>query len=240
MIRLSAPDAGIRLVIVLLFVIHVTFLPENRFLTTAGSVALVGFAAGASRVRFSRVLRRVRLGIPVVLTFLAFAPFLPGRPVLGPVLGICVSHEGLATAARLGIRTLLVLVALGLLLETTSPEQILAAGRGRGPLASLTPFLALAYRYLALLTEEFERMQIALGLRGFRFASYRTRLMSMSGMVGTLAVRTLERGERIHHAMRLRGFDGHHFPGPTTRTSPESIGVLGLAVVSLVLVRMLP
>lgn len=63
------------------------------------------------------------------------------------------------------------------------------------------------YRYIFVLTDEAERM-----VRAGSFRSFNSRAVGFKTFIpltGTLLLRTLERAERIYHAMCCRGFDGH-------------------------------
>ena len=67
--------------------------------------------------------------------------------------------------------------------------------------------LSFMYRYIFLLTDEVMRMKQARDSRNFggkRLWQIRT----IGNMIGTLFIRSYERGERVYVAMLARGFDG--------------------------------
>jgi cobalt/nickel transport system permease protein len=67
--------------------------------------------------------------------------------------------------------------------------------------------LSIMYRYIFVVSDEMMRMKMARDSRNFgghRLWQWRT----LGNMVGTLFLRTYERGERIYSAMVARGFDG--------------------------------
>ena len=67
--------------------------------------------------------------------------------------------------------------------------------------------LSFMYRYLFVLVDETMRMKQARDSRNFgggRLWQIRT----IGNMIGTLFIRSYERGERIYAAMVARGFDG--------------------------------
>jgi cobalt/nickel transport system permease protein len=102
--------------------------------------------------------------------------------------------------------TLGLLVSLTLAASTTPQELIAGLQRLRAP-AMLTTIATLMLRYLAVIAAEARRMRIARIARG-----HDPRFLWQAGAVargiGTLFVRSYERGERVHLAMVSRGFTG--------------------------------
>jgi cobalt/nickel transport system permease protein len=66
--------------------------------------------------------------------------------------------------------------------------------------------LMFLYRYIFVLVDEAARMVRARSLRSFGHNG--TGLRVFGNMVGQLLLRTMDRAQRIHLAMRCRGFDG--------------------------------
>jgi cobalt/nickel transport system permease protein len=71
----------------------------------------------------------------------------------------------------------------------------------------LVSTLQFMYRYLYVLTDELDRMVKARRSRTFR-RSGRLDWGLLTGLIGVLFLRSLERGERVHNAMLARGWDG--------------------------------
>ena len=63
-------------------------------------------------------------------------------------------------------------------------------------------------RYIDVLNREYARLRLAMRARGFRPRASLHCWRSLGHLIGMLLVGSLERAERIHAAMRLRGFDG--------------------------------
>ena len=63
------------------------------------------------------------------------------------------------------------------------------------------------YRYVFVLVDEMLRMRRARDSRNFG-GGRRRQLKTIGNMIGTLFIRSYERGERIYAAMLSRGFDG--------------------------------
>lgn len=196
--------------------------PRVRLAVAAGSAiclalvqtrpaALYGLAVGAALLLLSRpplaaVLRRL-LAVNVFLCFLCLlTPFsLPGDAVWqwGP---LCASRQGLELALVLWAKSN-ALVGCFLALAATMPVSTAgyALQRLRCP-AKIVFLLLFAGRYVHDVAGEWRTLLAAARLRGFRartsLHSYRT----LASLLGILLLRGLDRAQRVHEAMRLRGF----------------------------------
>jgi len=200
--------ARIKLLAVVSLALLGAFIPVDRLAVPA---ALVLGAVAVSRVPLGRFLGRLGELVPFVLL---------------ATLGVALRGDVTLLALVLG-RAVLTVVALTLLITTTSVPTIVLAARQLGLPDLLGTTLALALRYLSLLCDEGSRLAMAftaraVGPRDLRLAR------PMGRMVGSLAVRSLERGERVHQAMLARGFEGH-LPSLATDASPTWWHWLGLA-----------
>jgi cobalt/nickel transport system permease protein len=72
----------------------------------------------------------------------------------------------------------------------------------------MTMILSFMYRYLFVLVDEVMRLKQARDSRSFGGSRW-WQLRVIGNMVGTLFIRSYERGERVYAAMLARGFDGH-------------------------------
>ena len=72
----------------------------------------------------------------------------------------------------------------------------------------LTMLLSFMYRYIFVLTDELMRMRQARDSRSFG-GSRLWQIKTAGRMIGSLFIRSYERGERVYAAMAARGFDGH-------------------------------
>ena len=130
---------------------------------------------------------------------------------------------------------LLVMTALVLLASTTPFPALVTAARRLGCPATLVTMFALATRYLVVLLDEGSRMGLAfraraVGPRDLRLAE------PMGRLVGSLAIRALDRGDRIHQAMLARGFSGE-LPSLADEGRlgwPEVLGLLSVVMILVV------
>ncbi len=212
-------DPRVKLALAVGFILTATLLPAGAW----GSYILLGAAAwtGAylSGLGIRTVLRRSMLALPFVLAALPVIFTAPGPPWLTFPLGpwrVFVRAEGVIRFLSVLLKSWLSLQAAVILVGTTSFPDLLAAMRAMGVPRFLVMTFGLMWRYLFLLVDEALRMLRARearsvspeapGRRAGGTLAWRAQVTGQ--MVGTLFLRTLERGERIYLAMVARGYDG--------------------------------
>jgi cobalt/nickel transport system permease protein len=187
----AAPEA--KVVALLVFALSVAFVPAGVWWPFAvDAVVVVGLAAWGRVPPRSLALRLV-----VEIPFIAFVVVLP----------FVAGHEGLLLAGAIVAKATLVVLATGVLsATTTAPEIVSGLERLRVP-PTFTAIGALAVRYLQTVMDELRRVNTARVARGHD-ARWLWQARAVAQSSGTLAVRCLNRGERIHGAMLARGWDG--------------------------------
>ncbi len=119
-----------------------------------------------------------------------------GRPAgIGPAA--TVAGKGFAAA-----------LLLSFLSSSTALSQILWAMRKLGSPQSLNMILSLMYRYTALLSEEWTRLERARDSRTVKPLVGRQLYRIYGRQLGILLLRSWDRAERVHAAMLSRGFNG--------------------------------
>jgi cobalt/nickel transport system permease protein len=194
----------------------------------AGSLALVQLA----RLSWPWLARRLTWTALFLALFLIWLPFLPDPA--GEVIDLDwlrLSLTGLERFAAVLLKTLAV-VTLSLILLATAPlyDTLKAAQSLRVP-GILVQLVLLSLRYVFLLADEFLRLRTALRVRGYRNRADLHSWRTAGQVAGTLLVRGHERGERVHQAMRCRGFDGtyHTLHDFTATWRDAALAVLVLA-----------
>jgi cobalt/nickel transport system permease protein len=171
------------------------------------SAGLAATLLWTGRLPWRVLLARLAAAQVLLLPCLLVLPFtFPGERVqIGPV---AVSAEGLRVAALLYLRALAALaLALAVVYSTPMISLLRALQSLRLPRA-LVEISLLTYRYLFSLWWELTRMRWALATRGFGGWSASARIRPLASVIGVSLVRSVERTERIHQAMRCRGFAG--------------------------------
>jgi cobalt/nickel transport system permease protein len=214
----------VKLVAAVTAVVCVVATPRTEFLAFGGYLlVLLGvWSVAAIPVRWFAA--RAFIELPFVV-LAAVMPFLGGGERFS-VLGLRLSVDGsLAGWNILAKGTLGMLISLTLAGTTTPRELILGLQRLRAP-AMLTTVATLMLRYLAVIAAEARRMRIARIARGHD-PRFLWQVGATARGVGTLFVRSYERGERVHLAMVSRGFAGT-MPDPGAAPVPAPTWLAGL------------
>ena len=177
----------------LLFVLAVALVPRGRLVWPyAVDAALLGAVALAARTPPSLLAGRLAVEAPFVL-FVVVLPF--------------VAEDGPWLAFGIAAKATLAVLATGVLAWTTPAPEILRGAERLGAPRVLTAIAGFALRYLQVLLDELRRMRLARVQRGDD-PRWLWQARGTAGMLGALAIRSFERGERVHTAMRMRGYDG--------------------------------
>lgn len=179
---------------------------------------LVMIAGGG--LPFAYLLRKVLVVAPFALFVGAFNPLLD-REILFRLGGLGISG-GWVSYLSILIRFGLTVTAALTLIALTGFNTVCL---GLEKLAVPRPFviqLLFLYRYIFVLTDEAARLVRARSLRVFEASGLGFK--PFVSMVGHLLLRTLDRAQRVHLAMRCRGFEGQmpvlrptHFGLPEVR-----------------------
>jgi cobalt/nickel transport system permease protein len=187
----AAPDVKVMALVV--FALSVASVPRGAWWPFAVDAVIVVALAAWGRVPVRGLAVRLVVEIP----FIAFVVLLP----------LVAGREGLALAGAITAKATLVVLASGVLSATTpAPEIIAGLERLRVPPA-FTAIGALAVRYVQLVLDELRRVNTARIARGDD-ARWLWQARAVAQSTGTLAVRCLTRGERVHGAMLARGWEG--------------------------------
>jgi cobalt/nickel transport system permease protein len=198
-----APEA--KIVATLAFAFAVIATPAGRWWAFACYAALVLATTLIARVPMGHLARRLTIELP----FVAFAVFLPivGRGPRVDVLWFRLSQPGLLAAWNIVAKgTLGVAAAVVLAATTPIPQLLTGLERLRVP-NRLVAIAAFMLRYGDVLGQEIERMRIARMSRGYD-PRWLFQARAIASSLGTLFVRSYERGERVYLAMESRGYTG--------------------------------
>ncbi len=197
--------AEVKVVGALLGAVGVVATPPEAFAVFAGHLLVLVAVWTVARIPPGWVLRRAVIELPFVV-LAVLLPFTgPGPRV--DVAGLALSQPGLLGAWNIVAKgTLGVLVSLTL--AATTPLRDLLSGLQRLHAPALVVTIAtLMLRYVDLIVAEAGRMRRARLSRGHD-PRWLWQVGATARGVGSLFLRTYERGERVHLAMLSRGFDG--------------------------------
>ncbi|WP_118858751.1 energy-coupling factor transporter transmembrane component T family protein [Haemophilus haemolyticus] len=120
--------------------------------------------------------------------------------------GIELNFQGIELAEKLSLRTHLLLISLWLFLWNIN-DAVLVQAIGKLPLPEkLIQLFVLTIRYIALLGELRQKMDIAMRARGFRPGLNRRTLYVTAQSVALLLIHALLKAETAQMALKCRGF----------------------------------
>lgn len=120
--------------------------------------------------------------------------------------GIELNFQGIELAEKLSLRTHFLLISLWLFLWNIN-DAVLVQAIGKLPLPEkLIQLFVLTVRYIALLGELRQKMDIAMRARGFRPGFNRRTLYVTAQSVALLLIHALLKAETAQMALKCRGF----------------------------------
>ena len=205
-------DPRSKLVATLAFIAAVVLTPPASWLAYGLYLVIVATLILISRVPLLYIIKRSLVIIPFVLLAAIFIPFFKEGEVAGSYnlwqWQVSVTHSGLQLLWSILAKSWLSILSLVLLTSTTSFSNLLKGLEQLRMPGVIVILLSFMYRYNFLLTDEVMRMKQARDSRSF--GGKRLRQIGTTGnMIGTLFIRSYERGERVYAAMVARGFDSH-------------------------------
>jgi cobalt/nickel transport system permease protein len=199
--------AKTRVLCILLLVFAIALTPNGRWLTWAVYGAGVGAIVCLSQVTLGVLLRRVAVESVFLGVVLLGTLFRQGGEVLWQWGWLQVTTEGVTVLGSVSVKALLSLLLMNVLILTTSIPALLNALLALRVPPLLVAILAAMYRYIAVLFDEFSAMRQAALSRNLMNHRNWQRLV-VGNMMGSLFIRTIDRGDRIHKSMLSRGYEG--------------------------------
>lgn len=197
--------AHLKLVALVAFMLLVVATPREWYAVFAVHAAVLLVVVGLSRVPPAYLAKRMVVETPFVV-FALLVPFISHGPRT-ELLGLSVSEPGLVAAWGLLVKGTLGVLASLTLAATTEPQDVLAGLRRLRMPDLFVQIMGFMLRYLDVVTAELGRMSVAMRSRGLDPRSPR-HWPVLARSLGSLFIRSYERGERVHLAMVARGYDG--------------------------------
>jgi cobalt/nickel transport system permease protein len=190
-----------------LLVFAVALNPNGKWLTWVIYGVTIAIVIYLSKVIFISLLKRVIVEFVFVGMILLGTLFREGGIVLWSWGWLQITTDGLTVLASIALKVFLSLLMLNLLIITTPIADILQGLLALKMPPLLVAIMASMYRYINVLQREFLTMQRAAKSRNLMLNKHTTRLV-IGNIIGTLFIRTYDRGERIYQAMLARGYQG--------------------------------
>ncbi|WP_299052056.1 cobalt ECF transporter T component CbiQ [uncultured Nocardioides sp.] len=199
---LHRAPAHLKLVALIGFMLAVVAIPRDALAWHAVPAAVVAVVVAVSGVPLRHLAPRMLVETPFVV-FALLVPFVATGPRVD-VLGVPLSEPGLVAAgAFLAKATIGVVASLTVASTTTAQQLVDGLTRLRVP-ALLVQITGFMLRYLEVVTGDMGRMTVAMRARGLEPRRPR-HWPVLARSLGSLFIRSYERGERVHLAMLARG-----------------------------------
>lgn len=202
-------DPRIRLAVAFSFAVLIVLVERFAVLGAALAVSFLFVLLARSLTRSS--IRRIA-GLNGFMLMLAILLPLttPGTPMaqFGP---LSWSQPGLLQAALIALKANAILAAFIALAGTIEHAHLGFALNGLGMPEKLTHIMLFKVRYLGVIQREYQRLREAMRLRAFRPRCNRHTFRVLGYLIGMLLIRSLDRAERVHEAMKCRGFRGRFY-----------------------------
>ena len=204
-----------RLKILSIFTLVVVFSTLKSPLYLAGGTLFLLTLAAIIGVSLITLLKRFVWLIPFAGVMIILFPFItPGKPLLTlttPFFSISGTEAGFLKAGLLALRVFNATFAVSLLVLTTPLKELLHGFQQLKVPSIMVNLIAFTLRYFEVLSDEVRRMKLARKARGFQYGSnllHWHTMKTLGLLLGTLFIRSAERGERIYYAMLARGYQG--------------------------------
>ena len=225
--RVHRAPAEAKLVCLVGFVFAVVATPLELFWPYLVFAAILVTVWVIARIPLRWIAPRMLIEAPFVV-LAVLLPFAEGGERTD-VLGLSLSVSGLYAAWGILIKGTLGVAASLTFAATTRADELPIALSRLGLPGMITQILVMMLRYIDLLSVQVGRQRIARMARGDdpRFAH---QAAAIAKGVGSLFMRSYERGERVHLAMASRGFTGRVPEIPALITSAKATGTQWLIV----------
>lgn len=196
-----------RLLCTIISVFFIALTPNGKWLTWAIYGLGVLIIIYLSRVSLVTLLQRVVIELAFVGVIILGTLFREGGTVLWSWGLLQITTVGLIILASVTLKVFLSLMMLNILILTTSIPELLSALIAIKTPPLLVAIMASMYRYIHVLQREFMTMYRAASSRNLLLSPRTTRLV-IGNMMGSLFIRTYERGEKVYQSMLARGYQG--------------------------------
>lgn len=195
--------------------------------------------AAAAKLPIKPLATRLAAAIGLLALVWVLLPLTYGGTPMASIGPLAISKPGVLLCLQITIKSAAILVAFTALvatMQTATMGHTLHKLRVPGKLIQL---LLLAYRYIFVIEQEYQRLYRAVKIRNFRPGSNLHTYRTYAYLVGMLFVRASERARRVHLAMKCRGFTGRfHSLAHYAPTRWNVILATAVCCMSLILIAM--
>lgn len=237
---LHALDARTKILIFFGILFSAVLVPNGHWILFAIHLSLVILFVILSRIPVGHFLTHLGVILPILAMVLFASPFLASNHSAPVVLDLgwfgVITEAGLIHLLSLACKALLAISCVILLIHTAKFHELLRGFEQIRVPVLLIQVTAMASRYLLLLVEDVTTLRNSMVNRGYR-GRWIGQAKLIGRIIGMLFLRSMERSERISHAMLSRGWRGGTRRMPWTPLAPADLISSGLVVTLLVVLQ---
>lgn len=198
-------DVRVKIAIFIFFIFSVV--TTSKFLDYIFYFILIFSILVLSKIPLNFVFKRSLIIVPFVILISIFIPFMKDGNVIFSLFFLKVTENGVLTFFNVLIKAWLSVVSMILLTSTTQFSNLLHGFEALKVPKIVVMLMSFVYRYLFVFEDEIMRMRRAAYSRNIKKGFFH-QVEVFGNIVGSLFLKTYERGERIYVSMTSRGFDG--------------------------------
>jgi cobalt/nickel transport system permease protein len=199
-------DPRAKLIAFIILIFSIVLLP-NLELAFIGLLVSILFLI-TSKLPLWFALQHIKWISLFIVPFIVIMPFTVGGTEIFSFYGLKMTYEGLRYGILVALRAISAVILVFPMIATTRFDiTIKALDKLKMPNMLVQMFM-FTYRYIFVFVVEFQRTWRAMTARGFKMKTNIYALKTIGKALGTLFVRSYERGERVYQALRSRGYTG--------------------------------
>ncbi|ODS36772.1 MAG: cobalt ECF transporter T component CbiQ [Candidatus Altiarchaeales archaeon WOR_SM1_86-2] len=210
--RVHSIDPRVKIIGFFSFIFFVIFTSPTEFQKFYFYFLLMFSIIVISKVPLAFIFKRSLVVIPFVLLVAIFIPFLKEGEVMGSYsfgsLEFAITYQGILIFFNVLIKSWLSVLSMITLVSTTPFPQLLKGFERLKIPKVMVMIISFMYRYLFILADEIMGLKTARDARAAGNHGRLWHIKTIGDIIGTLFIRSYERGERVYAAMLSRGFDG--------------------------------
>jgi cobalt/nickel transport system permease protein len=212
---------------------------SNRFnvLLTALTVSII--LVLISRLNLREVTRRLSAICLFLMLIWVILPFTYEGEAIYHSRLFAITLPGVVLSAQITLKTIAIVLCFMSLIATMTVSTLGNALNSLRLSNKLVLIFLMTYRYIFVIEEEYRRLRTAIKIRGFRSGTNIHSYKTFAYLVGMLFVRASIRAERVHQAMKCRGFKNKFYTlNSFTSAGPNRLFSVLLTTVILALIIM--
>lgn len=184
---------------------------SKNFSVLLSALCVSIFLVCLAKLDIKAVFKRLSVVLAFLLLIWITLPLTFEGPAIYHAGPFMISWPGIILSAQITLKSTAILLTFMALIATMTIVTLgHTLNRLRVP-EKLVHLLLMTYRYIFVIEEEYRRLHKAIKIRGFRPGTNIHSYQTYAYLIGMLFVHASVRAERVHKAMRCRGFKGKFY-----------------------------